>query len=306
MGIPLKVWADAFKHNAKGGVKTQHRAAQTWRAMDVWINSEHKHWTNITPKSITTIQIRMFIEYRNELGIKPRGVALEAGHIRRACAGAGREIGKLNDPQNNWSSSRLGVPVGDREGGRPAISPTALALARERLAPDVLAVVDLSLALGLRRLEAVTCARDLSTWAKILDRAEESGKNAYLPCDHGTKGGRPRDILVMPDQIEMVRQAVQGALDVAKKGSNGRLCIVQGSLEQAEKRVSNACTYVGMVGSDSIHGCRREWAQDQFARYTALGYETETALAKLSNDLGHGDERGRWVQEYYLSGGRGG
>ena len=59
----------------------------------------------------------------------------------------------------------------------------------------------------------------------------------------------------------------------------------------------------GLVGEDSNHGLRRLFAHRQVVHYLQSGLSREEALARLSNDLGHGDGRGRWVENNYLRGG---
>ena len=60
---------------------------------------------------------------------------------------------------------------------------------------------------------------------------------------------------------------------------------------------------MGLVGEDSNHGIRRLFAHRQVVHYLQSGLSREQALVRLSNDLGHGDGRGRWVENNYLRGG---
>jgi hypothetical protein len=39
---------------------------------------------------------------------------------------------------------------------------------------------------------------------------------------------------------------------------------------------------------------------DQYKHYLAVGCSEKVALARTSNDLGHGDGRGRWVFNNYI------
>lgn len=299
MGINLKSFISAFVADKKGGFGTRQRAAGTWRALNQFI--EAKHWKNITPETITTKQIRAYIEHRVTDGISPRSVQNEASHIRRACAGVGREIGDVKDPKNNWSSARLGVPEGSRIGGKRAVESERLRQALALVPPDVGAALGLSEALGLRRQEAVMAGGSLDDWGRLLDSAKAVGRGAFLPVGHGTKGGRPRFVTVPVQRLDFVQQAVCQAQAQAKVQC-GRV-IDSDDLKAALKRVSNACRRAGLEGEDSAHGIRRLFAQTQFTHYLSEGIETRTALAMLSNDLGHGDGRGRWVWNNYLRGG---
>lgn len=213
----------------------------------------------------------------------------------------GREIGDVKDPKNNWSSVRLGVPEGSRIGGKRAVEPERLRQALALVPPDVGAALGLSEALGLRRQEAVMAGGSLDDWGRLLDSAKAVGRGAFLPVGHGTKGGRPRFVTVPVQRLDFVQQAVCQAQAQAKVQC-GRV-IDSDDLKAALKRVSNACRRAGLEGEDSAHGIRRLFAQTQFTHYLSEGIETRTALAMLSNDLGHGDGRGRWVWNNYLRGG---
>ena len=108
-------------------------------------------------------------------------------------------------------------------------------------------------------------------------------------------------MLVPLERLESVREVVQQAQEQAAQ-QQGRLVAADG-LKAALKRVSNACTRAGLVGEDSNHGIRRLFAHRQVVHYLQSGLSREQALARLSNDLGHGDGRGRWVENNYLLGG---
>lgn len=298
MGINLKSFISAFVTDKKGSFGTRQRAAVTWRALNEF--TEKKHWKNITPETITSKQIRAYIEHRIAEGISARSIQNEASHIRRACSGAGRDIGNVKDQKNNWSSARLGVPEGSRIGGKRAIDTEKLQKALEQVPNDVKAALGLSQALGLRRQEAVMAGGSLAYWVQLLDGAKAQGRGAFLPVGHGTKGGRPRFVTVPVQRLDLVMQAVCSAQALATLQGG---CIINANgLKEALKRVSNACRRAGLQGEDSAHGIRRLFAQTQFTYYLNEGIDTRTALAMLSNDLGHGDGRGRWVWNNYLSG----
>lgn len=298
MGIALSAFSAAFVADARGGFGTRQRAGATWRALNKFV--EKKRWKNVDPATISTKQIRAFVEHRIAEGISARSIQNEVSHIRRACAGAGREIGDLADKKNNWSGARLGVPEGTRIGGKAPIDEKVLAAALEKVPADVAAALALSQALGLRRQEAVQAGKALGEWSRLLDQAAKQGRDVFLPVLAGTKGGRPRHVLVPFDRLQAVQEAVQRASAQAA-GQGGRV-IEADELKTALKRVSNACRRAGLVGEDSNHGIRRLFAVRQLGHYLASGLERGEALARLSQDLGHGDGRGRWVANNYLGG----
>lgn len=299
MGIGINAFKAAFVANKKGGFGTSQRAGATWRALNRFVES--KRWKDVNPTTITTKQIRAFVEHRQAQGVSARSIQNEVSHIRRACMGAGREIGDVKDAKNNWSAARLGVPSGSRIGGKRAIDPERLSLALQNVPPDVAMALRLSEALGLRRQEAVMAGRSLAEWGQALEQAQKAGRGAFLPVGAGTKGGRPRHVLVPLERLASVREVVQKAQEQAAQ-QKGRVIDAE-SLKPALKRVSNACARAGLVGEDSNHGIRRLFAHRQVVHYLRSGLSRDEALARLSNDLGHGDGRGRWVENNYLRGG---
>ena len=187
MGIAIAAFSAAFVAHKKGGFGTRQRAGATWRALNSFVES--KRWKDVNPNTISTKQIRAFVEHRQEQGVSARSIQNEVSHIRRACIGAGRDMGDLKDVKNNWSAARLGVPAGSRIGGKRAIDPERLALALQQVPPDVATALRLSEALGLRRQEAVMAGSALAEWERALEQAQKAGRGAFLPVGAGTKGG---------------------------------------------------------------------------------------------------------------------
>jgi hypothetical protein len=97
-----------------------------------------------------------------------------------------------------------------------------------------------------------------------------------------------------PEQIPGVLKAVKEA---SGQSVNGRLIKAQ-SLAAAVR----ACGRSALEAGFETHGLRRAWAVEQFTRYVQEGQDKAQALKLLSNDLGHGDGRGRWVMNNYLLG----
>lgn len=56
----------------------------------------------------------------------------------------------------------------------------------------------------------------------------------------------------------------------------------------------------GMTGELSSHSLRYAWSQEQYQTYKTEGMSDREARAELSQDLGHGDGRGRYVAMVYL------
>lgn len=298
MGLDLSGWNRAFQGEKKGAFETRNRAFQTWRALDKFV--EKNKWSGVTPASITPKQMRLFLESRSKQ-IGARSVQNEASHLRRAIGGAGRELGDVRDPKNGWSNVRMGVESASRKGERASMNSTTFDEARGLLSEGVRACVDLQSVLGLRREEAIHAGRSLDHWARELNTAQIERRGAFIQVVGGTKGGRERSTWVPSERLEKVIEAVS----VAQEVRDGQNIIAAVDLRAAKALYSNALSRAGLVGENSGHGLRRAFAQEQFRYYRDEGFCESDALARVSRDLGHGDGRGRWVFNNYLSGGEG-
>lgn len=265
---------------------TKARAATTWRAL-VKFAKEKK--MILSPDKMTSKQLMRFVEYRIESGISARSIQNEVSHIRRSLEGAGRDLGNLKDQKNNWSGHRLKVPEGSRIGDKPPADKSAVHLVKR---DDIRSVFELQAQLGLRVREAIQSAQSLKGWAAEIQQAKEMGRGAFLRVVDGSKGGRPRSVWVPPGQLESAGLAVERAF---QQSAHGRL--VQADTLLAAAR---ACERAASAAGFDSHGLRRAWAVEQFSRYVAEGMDKKLALKRLSQDLGHGDGRGRWVWNNYL------
>ena len=69
--------------------------------------------------------------------------------------------------------------------------------------------------------------------------------------------------------------------------------------KKAYNHMTNTYRSVGMVGDHASHSLRYAWSQEQEAAYLAQGMSPRYAYKELSQDLGHGDGRGRYVAMVY-------
>lgn len=298
-----KDWDTAFRHFKTGSKATCDRAWRTWTAVRKF--GGEKKW-DLAPGTITAKQVRIYLEHRATV-ISARCVQNEASHLRRALKGAGQDIPDKKtlrlDKQNPWGSARLKVPQASRIGGKAAADPAKWLEVKPQMPKDVLAVVELVEEMGLRKKEAVMSGPSLAEWSRELSKPDSFERGCYLNVTLGTKGGRPRFQYVPPGQVQATQKAVSTALAVGAlhKGD----LIDAPKLKAAMQRYSNCISRLGLSGSDSGHGLRRAFAQRQFAFHRDFGRTEREALSLLSNDLGHGDGRGRWVWNNYLMGGSG-
>ncbi|HBY0038733.1 TPA: DNA-binding protein, partial [Klebsiella pneumoniae] len=157
-------------------------------------------------------------------------------------------------------------------------------------APGLAASLQLARVMGLRGQEAVQCCQSLKTWDKQLEKGAER-----LSVIFGTKGGRPRIAQVI--DREAVRQAVKEALNIAGK-RDGHL-IDKPDLKSAMDYWHNHLRDAGLTGEYSPHSLRYAWAQDAIQHYQEQGLSHKEALAVTSTDLGHGDGRGKYIEQVY-------
>ena len=296
-------WGEAFVFKGAGSFATQARAAKTWNAIIKF--GREKKW-DLRPGDITPKQMRLFLQDRAKV-ISPRSVQNEASHMRRAIEGAGQVIGDLKDKKNVWSSTRMSITSASRVGGKAAADPAKWEEAKKQMPSDIRAVVGLIQALGLRAREGIMSTDSLKEWSQGLSAPElqHPGRSGcYLELHDGAKGDRSRHIFIPTERLQVVQAAVENARAVVATSKTGFLVDVEG-LKEAMKFYSNTIGRLGLKGDDSGHGLRRAWAQQQFAYYRNRGFDEKESLRRLSNDLGHGDGRGRWVWNNYLLGGTG-
>ncbi|OWG22441.1 DNA-binding prophage protein [Klebsiella pneumoniae BIDMC 35] len=96
---------------------------------------------------------------------------------------------------------------------------------------------------------------------------------------------------------EAVRQAVKEALNIAGK-RDGHL-IDNPDLKSAMDYWHNHLRDAGLTGEYSPHSLRYAWAQDAIQHYQEQGLSHKEALAVTSTDLGHGDGRGKYIEQVY-------
>ncbi|EEJ9244850.1 DNA-binding protein [Salmonella enterica subsp. enterica serovar Muenchen] len=230
--------------------------------------------------------IKSYVRERLAQGITKRSLQNEMAAIRSLLKQAGRD--KLADSER-ISNCSLGLSGASRNGKKLAITPDhyhyVLEMARAK-DPGLAAALELSRLMGLRSQEAVQSAQSLKTWRQALEREEPR-----LTVVFGTKGGRPRETVVL-DAVA-VRKALDNALSVSED-HHDRL-LDKPDLRSAMKYWHSQASRIGLRGVFSPHSLRYAWAQDAIRHYLAQGFSEKEALAMTAMDLGHGDGRGRYV-----------
>jgi len=122
----------------------------------------------------------------------------------------------------------------------------------------------------------------------------------YVHVIAGTKGGRPRD--VRPADAGRVLSAIRAAISVLESTGQRYLVVradgsTPASLLQAENIYRNLCHRAGIQS----HSARYAFAQEQIRAYREQqGFSRREARAATSQDLGHGDGRGRYIASVYV------
>lgn len=271
--------------NNRAATLTKSRMQTTFKALEVF--AKKQRWGSVEPTSLTVKQLKGFVAFRLEKGISARSIQNEMSHIRRALEG----VGRANFAQEACSNKNLGVPSATRIGVGKVVDPNVLQLALDRASADTRALIEMSRSLGLREREAIMAGNSLREWARALTHGQP------IVVRDGTKGGRARSVVIAPGGQERGLQAVESALAIL--GQQKQL-VVSKSLKSAVEQHSDRLARLGLKGENSGHSLRRAFAMDQYQHYLSQGCTEKVALSRTSNDLGHGDGRGRWVFNNYI------
>ncbi|EPC0891756.1 integrase domain-containing protein [Citrobacter freundii] len=288
MGI-LEQEMKRLAQQAGGSHKTVHdRMALVQRFCERLVLAQNVQIRRV--EQLKARHIEGYIRERLAQGITKRSLQNEMAAVRCILKQAGRAKLADGDRINNRA---LGLSGASRSGTKRAITPEhyrhVLETARAR-DPGLAAALELARLMGLRSQEAVQSAQSLKTWRQALDRGE-----SRLTVVFGTKGGRPRETIIL-DAIA-VRKALDTALALAED-RHGRL-IDKPDLKSAMKYWHHQASHLGLTGAYSPHSLRYAWAQDAIRHYLTQGFSEKEALAMTAMDLGHGDGRGRYVAQVY-------
>lgn len=198
------------------------------------------------------------------------------------------------------SNQALGASGRSRDGTKTAMREDTLAKVRtaigdtkDRARAERLAIaVELARLAGLREQEVLLAGPSLIAWERSLAR------DGVLQVRLGTKGGRDRVVHIPASSRAELLDVITRARVVVKEGHFwpwGR------GLKNSLRSFSKACARVGLTGQQSFHSLRYAFARAQQAHYMQVGYSERAANSLVSRDLGHGDGRGRYVRQVYLT-----
>ncbi|MDQ7975923.1 integrase domain-containing protein [Paraburkholderia sp. SARCC-3016] len=223
-------------------------------------------------------------------GRTKRTIANNVAHIRTALEGIKRR------PFADWlSNAQLGISGASRAGTkRPmarGVFEQYLAAVR-RIDPGVALVLELELEFGLRAEEAVRSVDSLADWLWALTNPVSDG---FVTVIHGTKGGKTRRC--PPLDRQRAADTVSRAIE-ASRGQRGKL-VRKLDLKSAMCRYHYVVRSAGMVAERAPHSLRYAYATEHLQRMKAAGVTRREAAAGVSTWLGHGDGRGKWVEQVY-------
>ncbi|HHM0747707.1 TPA: integrase domain-containing protein [Escherichia coli] len=263
--------------------RTMHRFAETLARLNVQISSAAQ---------LKVRHIELYMNSRTDVSKRTRENEMSA--IRAVLRQVGKN--KLADPSHpRLSNKALGISGESRKGTKSLITDDRFREILQRIEQKdkgLAATVKLSRYLGLRNEEAIQSAKSLKTWKQALERGDEK-----LRVIFGTKGGRERMTTIVDrnNVIEAVNYAIKYAGE-----HDGRL-IDRGNLKSAMNYYLNSLRRYGEMkgGDETPHSFRYSYAASAMKYHIMNGYSYHEALALTSMDLGHGDGRGRYIEQVY-------
>ncbi|HFV6220905.1 TPA: integrase domain-containing protein [Escherichia coli] len=263
--------------------RIMHRFAETLARLNVQISSAAQ---------LKVRHIELYMNSRTDVSKRTRENEMSA--IRAVLRQVGKN--KLADPSHpRLSNKALGISGESRKGTKSLITDDRFREILQRIEQKdkgLAATVKLSRYLGLRNEEAIQSAKSLKTWKQALERGDET-----LRVIFGTKGGRERMTTIVDrnNVIEAVNYAIKYAGE-----HDGRL-IDRGNLKSAMNYYLNSLRRYGEMkgGDETPHSFRYSYAASAMKYHIMNGYSYHEALALTSMDLGHGDGRGRYIEQVY-------
>ncbi|HFU9266108.1 TPA: integrase domain-containing protein [Escherichia coli] len=263
--------------------RIMHRFAEMLARLNVQISSAAQ---------LKVRHIELYMNSRTDVSKRTRENEMSA--IRAVLRQVGKN--KLADPSHpRLSNKALGISGESRKGTKSLITDDRFREILQRIEQKdkgLAATVKLSRYLGLRNEEAIQSAKSLKTWKQALERGDEK-----LCVIFGTKGGRERMTTIVDrnNVIEAVNYAIKYAGE-----HDGRL-IDRGNLKSAMNYYLNSLRRYGEMkgGDETPHSFRYSYAASAMKYHIMNGYSYHEALALTSMDLGHGDGRGRYIEQVY-------
>jgi integrase len=250
-----------------------------------------KYEQNIQIRSISQLKeknIENWLRAGREKGLSPRTLQNRLTAVRAVLTQAER-YDTLSRLQN--TAKKVGFAGASRDGVRKPPTDEQLNRLLENVNHQGVRIcLELMNEFGLRQKEAIMSAGSLDKWLK--DIINDRHGRFYLV--QGSKGGRPRE--VWPNDPAKAAALVSKAIEFSRI-NGGKL--VDGNLKQALGKFNRETASAGFKGLHSPHSLRYAFAQRTVARLMKDGWDKRLALSFTSQVLGHGDGRGRWIDQVY-------
>ena len=260
---------------AIGGHATIAHRQHTTESFTGWCRDENRQISEPRNK-----HFRDYIVHRRDVdGVSPGTLKNEAADLRAMCL-------KLS-----FTNQELGIPERDRTGTKMPLSDDAHHARVSRIRDEgVRAAAEIQRACGLRNAEVVRIGPHIDSAIRSIER------NGTLRVSAGTKGGRLR-VAEIHDRPRAIAALKEGRRIVQR---DGHLVIGKGgTLKSAQDKFENAMRRAGFTGANAPHSSRYGYAQDLERAYEKEGLNPRQARQLVSESLGHGDGRGRYIASVY-------
>ncbi|MBN6742613.1 integrase domain-containing protein [Acidithiobacillus sp. MC6.1] len=286
-----------YARQAGGSFRTREHRERTVLAFCRFLREQ-----NIQTRHIREIRVRQVQAYTSlmkarDLEMRTMQNSLSALRVVLTAAGRGPFA-------QHWelSNEALGISGASRDGTHQPVSEELYLQVRARVLRDdptggIAAVLALQWTFGLRALEALCAEQDtLRRWTREIAKGK-------IEVIKGTKGGRPRSETVL--DTGLAHAAVQEALGVLQRTGVAYLVIGRSkTLKSAYDRYHRCLRKNGLRAEFSSHGLRYAWVRAAMRQYHERGFSDREARTAVAQDLGHGDGRGRYVEQVYYGHGQ--
>jgi integrase len=113
---------------------------------------------------------------------------------------------------------------------------------------------------------------------------------------HNGKGARNRNVPIREEDRAYFTN-LKARLGERERPCPGKADSVNAAIRRYMKRVDIAKEY----RVTTVHAIRKMYAQSEFDRYRAQGHDIKAAIGKVSEQLGHGENRIALMREYVLN-----
>ncbi|MCS3902934.1 integrase [Methylohalomonas lacus] len=232
--------------------------------------------------------VRPYVDYCLENGLEVSTIRTTLSRIRGMCENV------------TITNKELGLDDVDYLGKHVAPSHDFIARCYDNIKDEGVKVLcTIQWYTGARNEELLLCVQSIDSWIVTL---RLSGL-IYMP--HGTKGGKPRNIIIPHCFHEPLLNELWRAKEIMRL--RGGYLLRGTNLDLSIKRYQDKMYRAGFKGVFSPHSLRSRFAQDLMADFERQGVPYKEAIALVSTSLGHGDggDRCRWARNNYLIGWQG-